>query len=158
MNSYLCQIVLSFSALLFMCINHDSAVVGLSQRFVIPQARRYRHVHGRTALSAKRNWSPNPTPPPPNPIDSQPESDVQSEGLKYTLELPKAMGVNWGSDLSFRWIFVNSLDESGAAAASGAVKKVRCNEKGYSGQLIDLAISNPFIVFCVAGRRDYRRR
>lgn len=45
------------------------------------------------------------------------------EPLVYSLELPKATGIDWGSDLSFRWVYVQSLDPAGAAFKSGKIQK-----------------------------------
>ncbi len=63
-------------------------------------------------LLAKRDFSP--------PIDIKQEN---SNGLVYTLELPKRAGINWGSDISFRWIYVLDVESGSAAAESGLIQK-----------------------------------
>lgn len=66
---------------------------------------------------AKRDFSP------PVPLPEQNPSIETSGGIAYTLELPKRAGIDWGSDLSFRWIYVLSLEPTGAAAATGVIQK-----------------------------------
>ena len=39
------------------------------------------------------------------------------------MELPKRAGINWGTDLSFRWVYVQSLEPNGAASDSGFIEK-----------------------------------
>jgi hypothetical protein len=42
----------------------------------------------------------------------------------YVVNLPKQAGISWGSDLSFRWVYVIDLDPNGEAFRSGRVRKV----------------------------------
>ena len=66
---------------------------------------------------AKRNFNA--------PID-KPKTDVivlNENGSLYTLELPRAAGISWGSDLSFRWIYVQDLEADGEAAKTGMIQK-----------------------------------
>eukprot|EP01035_Chromulina_nebulosa_P034655 gene34655-46517_t len=60
----------------------------------------------------KRNWSPVSQP-------SQ-DSDTGDEepGIAYTVEMGKSCGISWGSDLSFRWIYVMDIDPNGEAAGN----------------------------------------
>ncbi len=62
-------------------------------------------------------WSPSSSVKP-----SKQKAET-TEPLVYSLELPKATGIDWGSDLSFRWVYVQSLDPSGAAFKSGKIQK-----------------------------------
>ena len=78
------------------------------------------------ALLAKKNWGP----PSANPVgggysetSSPPKAD-ETGGMTYTVELTKRAGITWGSDLSFRWIYVLDLEQSGEASASGQIAKV----------------------------------
>ena len=78
-------------------------------------------------LFAKKNWGP----PSANPVgggysetSSPPKAD-ETGGRTYTVELTKRAGITWGSDLSFRWIYVLDLEQSGEASASGQIAKVR---------------------------------
>jgi hypothetical protein len=77
-------------------------------------------------LLAKKNWGP----PSANPVgggysetSSPPKAD-ETGGMTYTVELTKRAGITWGSDLSFRWIYVLDLEQSGEASASGQIAKV----------------------------------
>lgn len=92
----------------------------LSLSFIVSYSFAFLHWNGynslaRTLLNAKKEWNlPNEA------IDD----NKASTGLAYSLELPKVAGINWGSDLSFRWIYVQDLDAQGPAALSGQVRKV----------------------------------
>jgi ferredoxin len=70
------------------------------------------------ALNAK-NWSPPPEP------SKEADNMITNEfgGKIYTLELPKRAGINWGTDLSFRWVYVSSLESTGEAAQTGLIEK-----------------------------------
>lgn len=41
----------------------------------------------------------------------------------FTVEMPRSCGVSWGSDISFRWIYVLDMDDRGPAAMSGVIQK-----------------------------------
>lgn len=41
----------------------------------------------------------------------------------YSVEMSKRAGINWGTDLSFRWVYVSSLESTGEAAAVGIIEK-----------------------------------
>ena len=85
-----------------------------------------------TALSAKKVWSPPPPSSEPSPPITPPLPDIQEEtstGLAFSVELPKrGAGISWGSDLSFRWVYVLDLEPTGEAYQSGLIQKVilRC--------------------------------
>ena len=67
------------------------------------------------AETGKRNFSPD-VPPENEPADSQ-------NGYSFTIELGKSCGISWGSDLSFRWIYVRDIDPRGEAALTNLVRK-----------------------------------
>ena len=82
----------------------------LSQCFFKPGARLL------SRLSAKKNWQP-----------LEEDKVEQNSGISFSVELPKQAGINWGSDLSFRWVYVLDLVPTGAAAQTGLIEKVgRC--------------------------------
>eukprot|EP01040_Poterioochromonas_malhamensis_P008829 gene8829-9564_t len=73
---------------------------------------------GNLKLNQQNNkWSPSSSVKP-----SKQKAEA-IEPLVYSLELPKATGIDWGSDLSFRWVYVQSLDPAGAAFKSGKIQK-----------------------------------
>jgi hypothetical protein len=37
--------------------------------------------------------------------------------------MTKRAGINWGTDLSFRWVYVSSLESTGEAALAGVIQK-----------------------------------
>ena len=41
--------------------------------------------------------------------------EAPSEGISFTLHMPKQAGLSWGSDLSFRWVYVLDVEPTGAA-------------------------------------------
>lgn len=64
---------------------------------------------------AKKDWSP-PTP--------QKTPEETANGLAFSVELPKkGAGISWGSDLSFRFIYVLDMEPTGEAYQSGMVEK-----------------------------------
>ena len=76
-------------------------------------------------LFMKKNWGP----PSSNPIigaadiSSLPRPE-DSGGIKYSVDMTQKSGISWGSDLSFRWVYVLDIEQSGEASASGVVQKV----------------------------------
>lgn len=88
-----------------------------------------RHQPTNSGLFAK-NWGPpsaNPITGGYSPNSSPPQVDP-SGGITYTVELTKRAGISWGSDLSFSWIYVLDLEQSGEASASGQIEKVDFEE------------------------------
>lgn len=77
-------------------------------------------------LLAKKSWAPPPSSssPSPAPILVPTEVEPAPTGVAFTIDLPKRAGINWGSDLSFRWIKVLSMDPNGEAALSNVIQKV----------------------------------
>ena len=48
--------------------------------------------------------------------------DVNSDSRLRRIRLPRALGIDWGTDLSFSFVYVRDLEPSGAAALSGEVE------------------------------------
>lgn len=71
-----------------------------------------------TRLCAKKDWSV----PKEGTVDV-PRLETEGKGLVYSLELPKRAGISWGSDISFRWIYVLDLEPTGEAAQTGVIQK-----------------------------------
>ena len=104
-------------------------LIYLSQSFLLSfrTTSFFKTDHRRSSeLLAKKNWGP----PSANPVgggysetSSPPKAD-ETGGMTYTVELTKRAGITWGSDLSFRWIYVLDLEQSGEASASGQIAKV----------------------------------
>lgn len=67
-------------------------------------------------LFSNNRWEP----PSNNP---KIENIEINNGITYTVELPKSSGISWGSDISFRCIYVQDLDPQGEAAKTGMVNK-----------------------------------
>lgn len=69
--------------------------------------------HQTTQFATKRDFNP--------PAE---KSNENLNGLVYTVELPRRAGINWGSDISFRWIYVLDLEKSGPAdSLNGVIDK-----------------------------------
>lgn len=76
--------------------------------------------------------------------------DINSDERLRRIRLPRATGIEWGTDLSFSFVYVRDLEPSGAAALSGEVKvgDQICElrpviEDGDDGQVVSL-IGAPF--------------
>jgi hypothetical protein len=79
-----------------------------------------------TSLFAKKNWAPpssNPITGGFSPISTLPQAQANG-GLTYTIQLTKQSGISWGSDLSFRWIYVLDMEQAGEASASQKIERV----------------------------------
>jgi ferredoxin len=48
--------------------------------------------------------------------------DVESDPRLYRIRLSRAAGIEWGTDLSFTFVYIRALDPSGEAAMSGQVQ------------------------------------
>jgi len=48
--------------------------------------------------------------------------DVSSDPRLYYLRLSRATGIEWGTDLSFAFVYVRAMDPTGAAAMSGKIQ------------------------------------
>ena len=49
--------------------------------------------------------------------------NIESDPRLRRVRLPRAPGIEWGTDLSFSFVYVRDLEPSGAASLSGAVQK-----------------------------------
>jgi len=67
--------------------------------------------------SNKRDWSP------PSRKDDDSDKSPNESGLTFTVEMGKSSGISWGSDLSFRWIYVLSIEPNSEAAATNLISK-----------------------------------
>ena len=103
----------------------------------------YRNATGR--LLAKKSWAPPPSSsdidPMPTPLGA--EVEAAPTGVAFTIDLPKRAGINWGSDLSFRWIKVLSMDPNGEAALSNVIQKVKLgNSWDYEYSICSSVLTN----------------
>jgi ferredoxin len=48
--------------------------------------------------------------------------DLNLDPRLYKIRLPRAAGIDWGTDLSFSFVYVRGMDPSGAAAFSGRIE------------------------------------
>lgn len=96
-----------------------ACLVLFSQSFV--QLRTKNHATSqalfrKSRLFAKKDFSP---PKPSN----EDESSVAEQGLTYTVEMSKTAGISWGTDISFRWVYVFDLEPQGEAAGTKLINK-----------------------------------
>lgn len=49
--------------------------------------------------------------------------DLSLDERLYRIRLPRATGIEWGTDLSFRFVYVRDMDPSGPAYLSGKIEK-----------------------------------
>jgi ferredoxin len=49
--------------------------------------------------------------------------DISQDDRLYRIRIPRAPGIEWGTDLSFSFVYVRSLDPSGPASMSGLINK-----------------------------------
>jgi hypothetical protein len=55
------------------------------------------------------------------PLDER--IDLSLDERLYRIRLPRAPGIEWGTDLSFSFVYIRDLDPSGPASMSGLVDK-----------------------------------
>lgn len=74
-----------------------------------------------------------------------PGIDVSQDERLYRIRLPRAPGIEWGTDLSFSFVYVRDLDPTGPASLSGIVQKgdQLCELKADNEQPINL-LGAPF--------------
>lgn len=60
---------------------------------------------------------------PYSPTLSPASSQENGGGFTYSVILPKGSGITWGSDLSFRWVFVQDVEANSPAAKSNRVQR-----------------------------------
>jgi len=58
----------------------------------------------------------------PEPLDDG-RIDLSLDDRLYRIRLPRAPGIEWGTDLSFAFVYVRDLDPTGPASMSGVVNK-----------------------------------
>jgi ferredoxin len=90
---------------------HDSTSTATNSRVAAVPT----HMRHTSLWLAKKDWSP-PTP-------ERSPAEIEN-GVAYNVELPKkGTGISWGSDLSFRFIYVLDMESSGEAYQSGLIEK-----------------------------------
>jgi ferredoxin len=57
-----------------------------------------------------------------SPEEGLPGIDVSQDERLYRIRLPRAPGIEWGTDLSFSYVYVRDLDPTGPASMSGMVQ------------------------------------
>lgn len=72
----------------------------------------------RTLLSASNDSNDQEQNTNPNQ-----EIDVSLDDRLYRIRLPRATGIEWGSDLSFSFVYVRDMEPSGPASLSSIVSK-----------------------------------
>lgn len=123
MNSNTMNIILQcFYLMLFLYCDISVAFQhtnrGIFQNFVFKQK-----LSKFPKLQTKKDWSiPKPSDQSIQPLESI-DNLPDERGYAYTVELPRVSGLSWGSDLSFRWIYVQDIDPNGAAAESNMIQK-----------------------------------
>lgn len=97
-----------------------TVVLSFNGRHQISEGRRV------GALFAKKSWTPPPSSSSPDPTPKlfPVEEEPVQTGVAFTVDLPKRAGISWGSDLSFRWIYVLDLEPTGEAFQSALIQKV----------------------------------
>lgn len=95
------------------------------------------------ALRAKKDWSPPKEALPDELLFTS--TKTESNGTVFSLEMAKRAGISWGSDLSFRWIYVLDLEPTGEAAQTGVIQKgdyiIQLGNTSTIGQDFDFVLS-----------------
>ena len=60
--------------------------------------------------------------PPPPAAEEEVCIDVSSDPRLRRVRLSRALGIDWGTDLSFSFVYVRGMEPSGSASLSGAVE------------------------------------
>lgn len=76
-----------------------------------------------SALKAKKDWSTPKSDSSKSSNNLENNEQINEKGLAYTIELPRAAGISYSSDISFRWIYVNDIDPNGPASQAGLIQK-----------------------------------
>ena len=102
--------------IIFFSLQLSILILGTSSFFV----SKYRNqlINRQIQLQSKKSWNP--------PTETTDTSDLMDDdkGLAFEVALPRASGINWSSDLSFRWVYVSSVEQSSPASDSGLIQKV----------------------------------
>ena len=88
-------------------------------------AKRY-HYNARGLVNTQRSGMASlgmSTGEGTNPGASDGRIDIGEDSRLYRIRLPRAPGIEWGTDLSFAFVYVRDLDPTGPASISGAVSK-----------------------------------
>jgi len=74
------------------------------------------------AVTSRMSLSMSPDDDPP---ESQPTAgiDLNDNPALYRVRIPRATGIEWGTDLSFAFVYVRGVEPGGAADLTGQVKK-----------------------------------
>jgi len=78
-----------------------------------PLLSRTRH---RTLLSSSNDDVDDAT------TESSAAIDINADPRLRRIRIPRALGIDWGTDLSFSFVYVRDLEPSGAAALSGEIE------------------------------------
>lgn len=92
-------------------------------------------------------------------VEGDASIDVSSDPRLRRIRLPRALGIDWGTDLSFSFVYVRDLEPSGAASLSGEVEigdqicEMRpVAENGESANLIGAPFDEVMGAFASLGR------
>ena len=87
----------------------------------------------RSVCRAKKDWHPPPGDTSSDPMRSSETNYGNTNGIAYDVTLSKRAGIDWGADLSFRWVYVTGLDPAGDAFKSGKVgQHATCSHACYT--------------------------
>ncbi|CAM9963068.1 unnamed protein product, partial [Heterosigma akashiwo] len=72
------------------------------------------------------------------------EDEGEDDPRLYNINLSRATGIDWGTDLSFRWVYVMNIEPGGAADLTDQIKKghqlIAVNGQSVLGASFDLAM------------------
>lgn len=93
------------------------------QSFVVQSCRHWR----QSAATTTTNWRGPLTflrlSEDPSAQEESQGIDVSEDERLYRIRLPRFPGIEWGTDLSFSFVYVRDLDPTGPASLSGLVQK-----------------------------------
>lgn len=98
-----------FSLLLFIFTCHIHAFVP-PRSFLLSSSNGLKHLQ-QSASSSNQDSNGNDA------------IDITQDDRLYRIRIPRAPGIEWGTDLSFSFVYVRDIDPSGPAALSGKVSK-----------------------------------
>lgn len=91
-------------------------------------------------LYAKKDWSP-----PKESSSGTMYTKTENNGTVFSLEMSKRAGISWGSDISFRWIYVLDVEPTGEAAQTGVIQKgdyiIQLGDTSTIGQDFDFVLT-----------------
>lgn len=59
--------------------------------------------------------------PPAEKAEGEEEDAGEQDPRLYSVRISRVTGIEWGTDLSFSWVYVRALQPSGAAANCGEI-------------------------------------